>query len=288
MRPNLRSMAFWGPIGVIVLTTLGTLYAWYWGMIENQTLEPLLNALSILATLLFVAGTYLTIQQNQEDLREVKKDRERPLVRDELQHVLMPAVDAIEDDLQAINEGYADWSGAGGSRITNGFGRRNSIYLFNEPDRSAMHRLKETSPELYRDLEARDEMVKELNELGDEIGNSIAPYITELLEEDGPKPSKDRLFEGWVRTVQDAAIKELDYFGDEHALYDFWQRNGEKIIARMHENAGEKHSSLQRGVNELVEESESLRVRLIEEQMHLRRTYGISSQELQSAYVDRM
>ncbi|MGB9956852.1 hypothetical protein ACOZ4B_10745 [Haloferax prahovense] len=241
-----------------------------------------LRGISVIATVLLVGGTYLTIQQNQRDIEEVRKGREKPLVRDEIEHVVVPAIDALQNDIDDSEKGLLDWFNAG-NRLMGGsaMGPRSGIDFIHS-DHSARRRLKETSPELYSDLEDREDLILELCEVADEIAEEIKPFVEQTLRDEAPDSSDPEEFEHWVRTVLDTSIRQIDHFGESHELYEFWEEHGDHLIAQMKEVAGSKVTQLEQGEEEMIDLSKDLVERLVEEQMRLRREYGISSREIEA------
>ncbi|MFK5603668.1 hypothetical protein [Haloferax volcanii] len=241
-----------------------------------------LRGISVIATVLLVGGTYLTIQQNQRDIEEVRKDREKPLVRDEVEHVVVPAIDALQNDIDDFEEGHIDWFYTGRRLMGNTATGPRSGINFIHSDHSARRRLEETSPELYSDLDDREELVIELCEVADEIAEEIKPFVEQTLRDEAPEPSDPDEFESWVRTITSASIKQIDHFAESNELYEFWEEHGDQIIGQMKEVAASEVTQLEQGEEEMIDLSKDLVERLVEEQMRLRREYGISSKEIEA------
>lgn len=269
-------------VGVVILL----LYFYWQGYSTATRIQVLIGALSGLGTLLLAAGTFLSLWQNEREVEELHKDREKPIVADEIQNFIQPAIDRLERDIQDVKyeDRNIDWhnledpSERLGERLP-----RSVIYRSfaeDEVDRTALKRFQEEAPDLWERVQEREKTIERGIELSNSIVEKIRDQVIDYIEEneienrEGEHPEID--------TLLHAILKDLDSYADNHADYEVWENYCEEFLNIRREYAGEEYEQLLQTEDEIFELTKELREKLLSRKVALREEYGISSDEVET------
>lgn len=233
-------------------------------------------------TLILAGATLISVRQQTVTVEKIQREREKPMVIDEIVQVLNHAIEGAEFNIKAKKEEDWTWNWV----ITDGpqshyVAGRVAEVINSSADPVALHRLQESDSELWDELVEYEQRVEEMAKLGDEIAEKIRPRIEEFVRQhdirnaNDEKPDIDNLVYG--------AVKQLDYFGESSKLYDVWESYGEEIRELSLEEAGEELESIDNKEQRLVSHSEKLLPQLRERKIKLRQEYGVSQRELDQA-----
>jgi hypothetical protein len=239
--------------------------------------QVLATVLGSFGTLLLAIATFINIFQTNRRLDLKEKDREKPLIIDELAHVIQPAINSLENNLQQMedsdNPGCAfDWVYLDGSTLFSGANGPRSVQT---PDSLPMARLAADDRELYATLRVHDNYTERVAEAAGELHDELKVEIKRLLELEGIDNQDQSL-----KVVTSAVIKELDHFGESHDLYDFWESHRDDLIEyadKETETPLEEVKAGERVYRKYIEET--LRP-LKQRKAKLKQEYGISEEEI--------
>lgn len=265
-------------IAIIVLLLL----RWPGSLTQNYS-TLVVGALGALGTILLAMATLKTVRQNRKNLRELKKDRQKPLAIDEINNVVDPVIRWTDKEIAAYEEQdtegtFIEWSyiedplGYPGSR------RPGSLIPLSNPDRTALRRLHRDQPELISKIEERDQLLLSLREQAHEIIDVIEPKVNSCLEKEGIE--SDGKNNSTQRILCDSILQQIDYFGENSELYDFWEEYGEELNQMIWDEAEEEFSDLLSGEEEFIQLEKEIREDMQTRKNKLKESYGISSDDL--------
>lgn len=275
----IRSVAVF--VIVIALVALG-LPTIYWRLSLRPSFTGLLIAgLGAFGTLVLAAATLVSVSQTTRSLSEMEKDREKPVVKDEIVKVIQPAIDALEANAErAESGGGVDWIYSRPSTYNPHSETKMVSSVFGDPAPAAMSRFQQQRPDLWSRLEDHQNLIKQI------IG--LAETIYEKTEE----PAQSRFEEGeWVipeeedevnvKNLTSAALKDLDEYGESHSYYNFWQSHGDEFKELVRSQASEELEKFRSNEAMWIELCDDLPDDLSDYKVMLQREYGISESTIE-------
>lgn len=262
---------------IIAFAALG-FGVWYWMHPPEGSGESVfITSMSAFGTLILAAVTFFSVRQGQQSVAERKKERTKPIVKDEMVKVTQPAIDALSANVEmAKSETGVDWVYSYPSiyRPAGDTSDRASS-VFADPAPVAMVQLQDTRPDLWSRLEDHEEMIKRLTELGDGIQERMeTPLLICIDELDWEVPeSEDNLN---IKLLVSAAVKGSDKFGEASDYYTFWERHGEEIKSLVRALAENELDQLNNLESRWQNHCEELRDDLSEHKVELQQEFGIS------------
>jgi len=152
----------------------------------QQFLTLVISALGALSTVLLVAVTLVTFVENR--LVEYA-EQQRPLVKEELEKFLIPAVQELEENVERVKQGGVDFSKTqlGEYQADHPLGREplNSILKHDTYDEIIYSRCLERHPELRERIETHDIMLNKLVRKAREVAEELEDPVIEYMEEEG-------------------------------------------------------------------------------------------------------
>ena len=221
-------------IGLLGLGTVGVV-AWFWDQVgPTQQAGLLISGMGVIGTLTLAFATFWTVRQNTRDLNEVKKEREKPLVIDEIRHVIQYAIDSLENDIEELESDppEMDWvytESLGDIGMT---GPR-PVFQDVNPDRTAEKRLEREDSDLWEKLEEREELALECIDKSNEIIEIARPRFETYIHNTRVTAEVD--VDSDILVFLDAAFRETDEFGESSQLYDVWENHGRKFVQILNE-----------------------------------------------------
>lgn len=241
------------------------------------------TVLGSVGTLLLALATFVNIFQTNRRLRMEEKEREKPLVIEELSRLIQPAIESLQNNLQQIENstdtGCAfEWIYVDSATLYSGSRGPDSVQT---PDSLPMARLAVDNNMLYGTLRAHDMYTERVAEEASRFHKELKPEIERLLEREGVKLEDQSL-----KVVSSAVLKEIDHFGESHDLYDFWENNREYLIRYANEELDtglEEIKSAERVYYQFMDDAlEELKAR----KAKLKHEYGISEDEITPEFDD--
>jgi hypothetical protein len=248
----------------------------YLGYRSQEFASVLMTGISAVGTLSLAVVTYLSLRQNDKRIEEMRKQREKPLVMDEIENVIGTAIEALRTDMRMIEDEdrHISWvledgptppavAGMPGATIQKGISE------------AANQRLRREAPQLWERMEAHDQLAEELCELGSEIAQSVEPVLSDFAKgKDFDIDQNDR------RVLLDSIVVQLDDFGEDRNLYEFWRENGDELRRLPHIECQSLFDEFQNKTEEYERHSRELQESLEDRKKQLRGEYGIGSSEL--------
>lgn len=265
------------PFGIFVVGSIVLLYLLP-GLSNTNKALVIATGLGALGTLALALATVYNVIQTNRMLESREREREKPLVVDELSYVIQPAIEALENNLQTIqeseHEGCAfEWVYIDKPDIT---GRRRGPRSVRIEDSLSFARLHSRDLELYGSLRTHDNIVIQIAHEASRFHEEMKPEIKRLLEEEGISDLEQSL-----KVVTSAILKELEHFGESHELYDFWEKHRGHLIDYAKETPEVTLEDIQAGERSyrqlLIENTLS---KLKKRKAILKRDYRISEDEI--------
>ncbi|CQH55264.1 uncharacterized protein HHUB_2209 [Halobacterium hubeiense] len=258
---------------------------WFWGRLPNQSRAMLVaSSLGATGTLILAGATLISIRQQTATVEKIQREREKPLVIDEIVQVLDYAIEGCEDNIRAYEKEDLQWNWVliDGPQNHYTAGRVSGV-INQSPDSAALYRLKNADENLWNELVEYEELIENLADLGDEAAEKIRPRIKEFVEEEEIKDPRGEYPD--IDTLVYGAVKRSNEFGENSELYEVWESYGDEFCQTAREEAGIELEKIERGEENLVNRSKDLLEALRDRKVSLRREYGISQRELDEADI---
>lgn len=146
------TLLFAGTMVIIAFVALGT-GIWHWlELSSGRDVSVFITSVSAFGTLILAAATFFSIRHGQRSLSELEKEREKPIVKDEIVKVIQPAIDALSANVErAESEVGVDWVYSQPFTY-NPHGATDTVSsVFADPTPVAMRQLQDARPDLWRD-----------------------------------------------------------------------------------------------------------------------------------------
>jgi hypothetical protein len=271
-------------VGLIVVATvsivlLGIALIWIGFSMEilgESEITLLVTGLGSVGTFVLAVVTVLSVRANMRSVSELEKERERPIVKDEIVKVIQPAIDALNANTEHLeSETGIDWIYTQSVYYNPSETSDRASSVFAEPAPIAMVRFQQNKPDLWSKLEDHQELLKQLIDLGDETQQKAETPIRVCTEElDWKIPESDEDVD--VRVLVSAVIKDLEQFGEASEYYEFWQKHGDEIKLLVEGLADEELEQLESIEARWATLCEKLSDELFGYKIELQQEYGIS------------
>lgn len=254
-----RDDNLWGASFAIILITIlivGVIIIEREGIIPSQRASLIISGAGALATVLLALATFVSVRQNQRTVRELRKDREKPIVVDILKTFIHPAILTLDSDLPRLRSGAVGYSP---NRRDLNLGRpvdRRSV------DASMWSRFENEYPELLEKFGNWWDIRNELETSTEILADEIQPLIEEWYNDD----RMDSLLANAVNG--DSIGHEI-----EPPIEEFHREVWETAPNIFHEQSRNHWKLLRHG--------EGLLDELVEIEDNLKEEYGISQEEIE-------
>jgi hypothetical protein len=245
----------------------------YFDIIGQQIASLIIGGLGTLATATLAIATYRTVLQNRQSVKELKKDREKPLAEDKLRLMIVPYINELEDKIDQISDEEVIW--------VDRYGYNDIIRVpCNQlsPDdlsNTVVQEIEDDNPELLKKVKKHDDMAEEINNTVDDVLEELEKQVQNFTEDKSLKNDKGE-------PVNESKL----------ALYilaeitDGWPpSNHEQIWAEHNKSLIDlKDKSIRQKIDQSEERylqcCQDLRESLIKYKVSLQQKYGISEQEI--------
>lgn len=241
---------------------------------SNQALV-LASALSSLGTLALALATFVTISQSNERLKIQQKKQEQPLAKDELSHVVQPAIEALEANLRKFTESdnpgcVFEWVYISGASLYGAARGPESIRV-----RSIIPagRLAGEDEDLYDTLMVHDRYAEMIAGRARRLHMGLEPEIERLFEEESVTGES-------TKSVTTAVLKELEAWGEDEVLTEFWEENRDWLIRYAEEETEVTLSEVQSMEDSYQEYMHNAHRALLERKAELMQKYSISEDDI--------
>jgi len=263
---------------VIVASYLGLRWS---ALTLNSRVSVAASLVGALGTLVLATATVWTALQNQKLVDERVKEAERPLVREELEEVLLPYHEVVQNNIEAVTgSSVIDW-GSYSPHKGLSFERMHTsksepVPLLQTDDVYLYTRLERDAPGLWKMIQTHDHILNEISDLGDQICSLLEPAVKRYLEDHGLLGEFD---EGGIRTLNGAILKQIDQYGDQHEHAEIWSEHREDLCRILDEVAADEYGELQEEINRYRTHCERLSEELVEWRVALQNEYSISVED---------
>jgi len=96
-------------ISLIGVSILGIAILNWWNTPQGDGLDLLITATGAFGTLILAAATFISIRYNLKNISEMEKEREQPIVKDEIANVINPAIEALNSNSDRYSDSDLDW-----------------------------------------------------------------------------------------------------------------------------------------------------------------------------------
>ena len=258
----------------------------WWRTPQNVGIDVLITAVGAFGTLVLAAATFFSVRESIRNVSEIEREREKPIVKEEIVKVIQPAIEAAESNIERQQERNIDWVTARDLVFNASAKSDRPSSIFIEPSPAAMARLSQTRPDLWSRLEDHQELMTRMMELGNTIRDNTEPHLRVCADELNWK-LPEGVDEVDVDLLVSSALKDLDEFGEGSKYYSFWERYGDDICEIVQAEASDELRQLQSYESQWTELCEELSVDLREHKVELQQVYGISESTIEDASNER-
>ena len=240
-------LVFLGLFIFILIIVSGYLVFQWSDLTLNSRVSVAASLVGALGTLVLATATVWTALQNQILVDERVKEAERPLVREELEEILIPYHEVVRNNIEAIEgSSVIDW-GSYSPRKSLAFdgmhtSKSEPVPLLQTDDVHLYTRLERDAPGLWKMIQTHDRILNEIADLGDHIISLLEPAVTRYLEDRGLLREFD---EGGIRTLNGAILKQIDEYGEQHEHADIWSEHRDDLCRILEEVVADEYDELQ-------------------------------------------
>jgi hypothetical protein len=223
-------------------------------------------------------ATVWTALQNQRLVNERVKEAERPLVREELENLLIPYHKVVRNNIEAVEgSSVIDWGsysprkGLDINQIHTSTSE--PVPLLQTDDVYLYTRLEQDAPGLWKMIQSHDRILNEIADLGDQINSLLEPAVKQYLEDNGLLTEFD---EGGLRTINGAILKQIDQYDDQHEHADIWSEHRDDLCSILEEVAADEYDELQKEIDRYRTHCKELSEELVERRIQLQNDYSLS------------
>jgi hypothetical protein len=249
-----------------------------WGTLAQSTRISVATAtLGVLGTLFLAVATFWSVSQNRRLIDERIREREKPVVREELKAFVEPSIAIVQSNTKAVREAEArEWINRTPNRIYDIRGQTTVLetevqLVFIPADPYLRERISAEAPDVVEAIEKHNQMVRQFTELREDIIRGIEEPVENFLQEND---YADEFEEDEMDVLFDAVVKEHESYRDHE---DFWESERDELIALAHDAATEPLNEIDQDVDEYLSLCESLQEHLSSRKAQLKEEYGIIS-----------
>ncbi|MGQ4555952.1 hypothetical protein [Halobellus sp. GM3] len=285
MRPS-RSGIFDLLLGVLLILlffiVVAILALGITGRIDVGVSSTVVSGLAALGTVALAGITLYTVRQNRRELDQIRKDRYRPLVIDEISNIVYPSIRILAHNIEYLEDNKREnrWMYHDGLEYHNWGESPTSVISSRNFDPVAAERFRSDCPILLRKMEAYDWLLVYLSRLADTIGEELDPFVKEIFEKS--EYTSDLEYGRNRLVIMSSILGQVDEYGENSELYEFWEAHGDELNQLAYSEVKPLHTELMQGEEYLQEYSEAIRSELVARQRELQEEYGISKSEYES------
>lgn len=229
-----------------------------------------------LVTYRYVQHTKGMTEAMREENRLLEKEHESKIVIDEINNVIQPAISSLKRNNKEIVNNRIRWTDTSKFTVNPVMGRPQLLFSETDFDPAAVNRFREEAPSLWTSLERHGELGQDVIDTADKLQNTLKNELIEWHKSTGVEIEPED-----YDLIIDAIIRQLDSFGENHNLYDFWGANADDLIGLL-DKKWEEYMDFQRAEAEYLRHSLKLEEGLRLRKQKLRREYNITNQELKN------
>lgn len=275
-----------GLTSLLILIVLVVLFAYWTGNWNATEAQVIVGGLGGLGTLLLASGTFLSLWHNEREVENLRKEREKPIVADEIRNFIQPAINRLESDIQDIeqHDREIDWhyvkmpdSGFSGGLPHSVIYRQ---FTEDNKDETAMKRFQEDAPELWDLVIDREATIEEGVKISDRIEAKIRPLIEEYIQENDIENRNEETPN--IDVLLSSTLRDIDSYGENHEDYEVWENHRQEFRRILHKEAEDDYEQLMAKEDDIHGLTKELREELLSRKVALREEYGISSEEIET------
>lgn len=235
----------------------------------------LATALSSVGTLALALATFVNVSQANERLEIQQKKQRKPLALDEISHVVQPTINALENNLrqfqESTNPGCAfEWVYISGPSL---YGPSKGPDSVRARSMISAARMANENEDLYTSLETHDRYVQMIVDQAQRLHEELEPEIERSFEEKG-------ITDESTKAVTSAVLLEIDEWGENGVMTEFWNENRDKLIKYAEEQPEVSLSDVQSLEAKYRDYLEETRMALMERKADLMQEYSISEDDI--------
>ncbi|WP_156105673.1 hypothetical protein [Halobellus rufus] len=280
MRPS-RSGTFDLLLGVLLILlffiVVAILALGITGRIDVGASSTVVSGLAALGTVALAGITLYTVRQNRRELDQIRKDRYRPLVIDEISNIVYPSIRILAHNIEYLDDNKREnrWMYHDGLEYHNWGESPASVISLRDLDPVAAERFRNDCPIILRKMNGYDWLLVYLSRLADTIAEELDPSVKEIFEQS--EYTRDLEYGRNRLVILSSILGQVDEYGENSELYEFWEAHGDELNQLAYSEVKPLYTELMQGEEYLQEYSEAIRSELVARQRELQEEYGISA-----------
>lgn len=251
---------------------MATIWLRYAGYLGERLASLIIGGIGAFATAALALATYTTILQNRRTVKELQKDRRKPLAEDVLRQLVIPSIQRLDSKIEEMEREITTWvqiRDAYGSPVGN---IPHEGLLYDDINNTVLRELERDNPVLLEQIKNHDEAARSMEETVDEILEILEERVQEFVDEHENDEGEPIDIELIARYVQAEHTRDLSPRNHE----EFWESHGELLRELKDETI---ISRIDEAETEYLECCKSLKKQLINYMTDIQQRYGISEQD---------
>lgn len=263
-------------IGVLIAATIWLRYT---GYLSEGLATLIIGGISAFATTTLAIATYTTILQNRRTVKELQKDREKPIVENILRQLVVPFIEKLDFKIESMERKTTFWM-----HIGNAYGEYVGIVpherlLSNNISDTVLRELERYNSRLFEQIENHDKTARNLEKAINEVLEILEARIQEFadehsLENDEGEPIDAERISRYVQAEYTQSGFTSDTLPRNHE--ELWESHGDALRNLKDEKIVNKVNEAE---TEYLECCKSLKTELVNYKLDLQQQYGISEQD---------
>ncbi|WP_276260595.1 hypothetical protein [Haloglomus litoreum] len=277
MRNRFITVILFTLVGAFILC-LGYIGASWDALAQSTRISVATATLGVIGTLFLAVATFWSVSQNRRLIEERIREREKEVVREELNAFIEPSIAIVQSNINVVREAEArEWINKTPNRIYDIRGQtailKTEVQLvFLPADPYLRERIPAEDPDVVEAIEKHNQMVQQFTQLRQDIIQEIEKPVEDFLQEND---YADEFEEDELDVLLDAVVKENEGYRDHE---EFWESEQDELIALAYDVAAEPLNEIDQNVDEYLSLCESLQQHLRSRKAQLKEEYGIISE----------
>lgn len=289
---NIEFLDNWGTtlVGVaITLLVIGVTYvavSYTLGWTAKNEAEVLITATGTLGTILLATVTAISFFMNQKEMREKRREKVKPLARDELSLVVIPALEKLSRNQELVDTGAMSWFyiEARGTELEPIAVSGRPHLLVKDPyfegiEKGVYERFEDVHPDVFEEMRKHDKKLVSIAGISDRLYDSMKEELEKLISEENiSRPHSEDTISSKV--IAKLLVSKEPKMGEEFKN-EIWSPHKEEFMRIYEEKCDKKLvESFEELKQEYIRQLEITKHQLEQKQSELLENYRISKADV--------
>ncbi|MFC4406291.1 hypothetical protein [Haloarchaeobius iranensis] len=240
-----------------------------------QFISLLISALGAFSTVLLVGVTSITFLEN----RMIEyAERQRPLVREEINKIVRPAITRLFSNRDRIERGLVKWRHLDFEEAISTVGGNENIELLSDSfDRTIYDRFGERKPGVKNQIRAHDNELKKLSRFADTLIDELAEPLEQYVQHSDSVGQSIRDPDGEI--LASIVLNNPPGLGNNHSYAKLWEEYNTNLRRVAYAEVGDELTDFYEGKSDYKYTTNSLSNTLVQTRDSMQRDYHVSLEE---------